>query len=279
MTIPTLDFNGSTPVVTIPQGFQVSKFFKLEKKYHFKVNNLLQDGDGNTKLRKNKKRGFKTVGLNLAPAKLAMVGNTCPASTKGCRESCLDNCGLRAVFTSIHMGKIARTVLWFKDRKRFLEMLDDELERKRYSAERAGDRLAARLNVFSDIPFEKHGVMDRHPEIEFYDYTKRPKRFGQVRPNYWVTLSRSENNETQCLYALSQGANVAVVFASIEGKQFTTLPKTWKGFPVVVGDESDLRFQDPRGRTRGRVVGLELKAPNNQLYQKAIDSGFALPVA
>jgi hypothetical protein len=41
---------------------------------------------------------------------------------------------------------------------------------------------------------------------------------------------------------------VAVVFAN-------GLPPIWKGFPVIDGDVSDLRFLDPRGT----VVGLKAK--------------------
>jgi len=44
---------------------------------------------------------------------------------------------------------------------------------------------------------------------------------------------------------LGQGGNVAIVFRG-------ELPKTWNGFDVIDGDESDLRFLDKKGV----VVGL-----------------------
>ena len=44
---------------------------------------------------------------------------------------------------------------------------------------------------------------------------------------------------------LELGGNVAVVFRG-------SLPKTYLGYPVVNGDEHDLRFKDPKGV----IVGL-----------------------
>jgi hypothetical protein len=46
---------------------------------------------------------------------------------------------------------------------------------------------------------------------------------------------------------LKAGGNVAAVFK--------TIPKTWKGFPVVDGDETDLRFLDGKNV----IVGLKAK--------------------
>jgi hypothetical protein len=36
---------------------------------------------------------------------------------------------------------------------------------------------------------------------------------------------------------------------------FKDVPDTWQGFPVINGDESDLRFLDPSGV----IVGLKAK--------------------
>ena len=47
------------------------------------------------------------------------------------------------------------------------------------------------------------------------------------------------------LRILNEGGNVAVVF---RGK----LPESYLGFPVVNGDDTDLRFLDPKGV----IVGL-----------------------
>ena len=71
----------------------------------------------------------------------------------------------------------------------------------------------------------------------------------QLPENYHLTLSRSETNEAACLEALRDGHNVAAVFGD-------GLPATWHGFPVIDGDQHDLRHLDPRG---GYVVGLTPK--------------------
>jgi len=47
------------------------------------------------------------------------------------------------------------------------------------------------------------------------------------------------------LRILNKGGNVAVVFRG-------ELPKSYLGFPVVNGDDTDLRFLDPKGV----IVGL-----------------------
>ena len=82
------------------------------------------------------------------------------------------------------------------------------------------------------------------------DYTKNIHQAIKALeiPNYHVTFSRSETNEVDCLKALSVGINVAVVFRN-------KLPKTWNGFDVIDGDETDARFLD----RSGVVVGLTAK--------------------
>jgi hypothetical protein len=84
---------------------------------------------------------------------------------------------------------------------------------------------------------------------------------GKLPSNYSLTFSRSETNESQCLDVLARGGNVAVVFRS------KTLPTHWNGFPVINGDENDLRFLDPKGV----VVGLTAKGK-----AKSDTSGFVV---
>jgi hypothetical protein len=70
---------------------------------------------------------------------------------------------------------------------------------------------------------------------------------GELPANYHLTFSRKENNQAQCDLILSMGGNVAVVFKSV--------PKTWNGYEVIDGDETDLRFLDKKGV----IVGLKAK--------------------
>jgi hypothetical protein len=252
---PTLEWEGGFPVVTI-DGVRIT------------VRKLLSDGDSNTKLKKNGGRGYLTAGLSLAPWKTAGIGNVCPHASAGCAQACLDHQGMASVFASIRRARRAKTVVWYLARQWFLAQLRKEIELAQNKAERQGLRLAVRLNVFSDIAWEDHGIVDEFPSVQFYDYTKNPKRAGAVRPNYWVTFSRSETNEADALHLLSQGRNATVVFAH-------GLPRKWNGHTVIDGDETDLRFTDPRGR-KGRVIGLVIKAHSQQERDNAIASGFAV---
>ena len=246
--------------------------------------NLFSDGDANTKLRKSSGKGFATIGLSLAPHKSAGVGNLCPNASPGCIAACLDHQGMASVFSSIQDARRRKTEIFYHNRKWFIDRLKVEIDNKQRKANSKNLRLAVRLNVFSDVPWERiePGIFSDFPEVEFYDYTKNPTRAGLLLPNYWVTFSRSEINHKDCLNILRNGGNVAVPFADISANYvgnragLQQLPKTWKGFPVINGDESDLRFQDTRGRKRGRVVGLKLKAYSTLERQQAIESGFAV---
>jgi hypothetical protein len=79
-------------------------------------------------------------------------------------------------------------------------------------------------------------------------------RLEKERPtNYHITFSKNESNDAECVSALKLGANVAVVFNTKKGAD---LPESWNGYPVVDGDDTDLRFMDPKG---GYVIGLRAK--------------------
>lgn len=232
-----------------------------------RVRTLLADGEGNTKLAKCK-GPFVVAGLSLAPHREARIGNVCPHASAGCAAACLDHQGLGGVFPMIRATRRAKTVLFFKARRWFVETLVSELSARSQAAQRRGGALVVRLNVFSDVSWEKVAPeVFRIPGVTFYDYTKNPKRVGWVRPNYYLTFSRSETNESEALRILSGGlGNVTVVFAD-------RLPRSWRGFPVLDGDKTDLRFLD---NGPGRVVGLRLKAGSHAERQGAIDSGFAV---
>jgi len=68
--------------------------------------------------------------------------------------------------------------------------------------------------------------------VEFLTEEDYPK-------NYHLTFSRSELNDVECDTVMRHGGNVAVVFDSV--------PDSFRGRPVYNGDDSDLRFLDPKG--------------------------------
>jgi len=248
------------------------------------VPRLLADGDGNTKTRKNNKRGYMSCGLSLSPHKESGLGNLCASASRGCAQACLNHQGLASVFQSIRAARMAKAAAWFLAREWFLDQLRSELQIWTKKAARADKVLCARLNMFSDIRWEKSApwIFVEFPNVEFYDYTKHKNRFGAIRPNYWVTFSRSERNESEALEVLASAGNVAIVFYDDNGKfsgnrsGAQRLPIGWNGFRVLDGDETDLRFEDTRGIKHGRVIGLRLKAHSNEDRTNAIENGFAI---
>jgi len=264
--VPRVKLSGFKPD-TYPDGVSIAS--------------MLAGGDANTKTRKNNGRGYLSAGLSLAPHQSAGVGNVCTDASAGCVAGCLAGQGLASVFQSITYVRRCKTSLWYVHRAWFLERVRADLETWQRKAQRAGLRLCVRLNMFSDLAWERYEIPQSFPDVMFYDYTKHASRAGLVCPNYWVTFSRSETNEIETLETLASGSNVAVVFyndGAFTGNRshLQRLPKTWRGFSVVDGDTTDLRFDDPRGRSRGRVIGLRLKAHSNESRQSMIDSGFAI---
>jgi hypothetical protein len=103
-----------------------------------------------------------------------------------------------------------------------------------------------RLNGTSDLSWEKYGIIEKFPGVQFYDYTKVLGRKVSHLPNYHLTFSAADGNEADVQKALSAGMNVAMVFDRV--------PDTYMGLPVHDADEHDLRFLDPKG-----IAGLKAK--------------------
>ncbi len=207
---------------------------------------------GDPKTVKGEKHGYLTGLSYLAPHKLSGLGNTCPWASPGCACGCLNTAG-RGIMPLLQQARIRKTRWFFKDREGYLKQLDDDIDMLELVAKQKQMTPVVRLNATSDLPWEKFGVMARHPSLQFYDYTKNPNRMrqfinGDMPKNYHLTFSRSESNEEECMGVLDCGGNVAVVFCG-------DLPATWKGYPVIRGDDNDLRFLDGEGV----VVGLTAK--------------------
>ena len=257
--------------ITLRKGQQLNNQFTLDNQEDITITKLLNHGDGNTKLAKgNKLSNYVTYGLSLAPHRLSGY-NTCAKSTPECRTACLDDTGMRAVWQNMHKHKLARTLFYFQQRKEFLAMLQRDIDRA-LNKLTADQLLAIRLNVFSDIPWEHTGIIADNPKVQFYDYTKIPKRSGLPLPNYWNTLSYSGRNWTSCKNKLAQRKNVAVVFGSRDGFKLDQLPQEWRGFKVINGDQTDLRFLDKRGV----IVGLNLKAKSHKQYREVERTNFVV---
>lgn len=217
----------------------------------------------NTKIKKGEKLGWLTLGLSLSPFTLSGK-NFCSHASKGCAAACLNTSGM-GVFSNVQAARLKKSRHFIEQRENFLAQLNKEIASAIKSAKRKGMRLAVRLNVLSDLPWENLVDMAAFPEVTFYDYTPNPKRMiaflnGELPANYHLTFSRKENNQSVVELIAGMGGNIAAVFAG-------SLPKSYLGKPVINGDDTDLRFLDPRGV----IVGLVAKGKG-----KKDESGFVL---
>lgn len=210
----------------------------------------------NAKTVKGEALGFLTGILYLAPAETAGRGNVCPFASAGCRAACLFTAG-RGRFWNVRAARIRKTREFFDSPAHFVDRLAEDVAALVRLAGRRGMRPTVRLNGTSDLPWERikgtdgRTIFDRFPNVQFYDYTKRPNR-RPIPGNYHLTFSLSESNLYAAQRELSAGRSVAVVF---DVKRKGPLPATWHGIPVIDGDANDLRFLDPGPC----VVGLRAK--------------------
>ena len=212
---------------------------------------------GNPKILKGMKQGYMTYILHLAPADVSGY-NTCPKATAGCKAACLNTAGRGGMFKKgettnvIQQARIRKTKMFFEDRENFLAILKDDIRKAIKQSEKKGLIPVFRLNGTSDLAWEKYGIIQEFPNVQFYDYTKVPGRKVNGIKNYHLTFSEADGNALETLNAIRSGMNIATVFGI---KKNSPMPEMWNGMPVFNGDDSDLRFLDPKGV----VVGLYAK--------------------
>jgi hypothetical protein len=225
---------------------------------------------GNPKILKGIAEGYNTYILHLAPASLSGY-NTCAKATPGCKAACLNTAGRGGMFKKgentnvIQKARIRKTIMFFESydsRADFMRAVVKDIELAIKQSDKKGLIPVIRPNGTSDIPFEKYpcirdgieyaNIFFAFSEIQFYDYTKILGRKVNHIPNYHLTFSAADGNDSDVIKAIAQGYNIAVVFGIKKG---TAMPDTYLGRPVFNGDDSDLRFLDPKGV----VVGLYAK--------------------
>ena len=227
----------------------------------YRTKNLLSIGN-DAKTVKGLKKGILTGVMYLAPHAISGY-QVCPKASEGCKAACLYTSG-HGRFTNTQIARINKTKWFFEDRESFMATLVKNVESLIRKAEGKGLTPAIRLNGTSDIAWEKiacvrdgvqyRSIIEAFSEIQWYDYTKILGRKKALSlPNYHLTFSLAENNDADAAKALEQGYNLAVVMRL--GRN-DAKPETWSGFPVVDGDETDVRFLDPKG---GTVVALFAK--------------------
>jgi len=162
----------------------------------------------------------------------------------------------------IQEARKRKTVQFKTDRASFMQDLVADIELAIKQSKRLGLTPVFRLNGTSDLSWEKYSVarngtlfsniFEAFSEVQFYDYTKILGRRVAGIANYTLTFSAADGNEHDVYRAISEGYNIAVVFGI---KKTQPMPESYLGLPVFNGDDSDLRFLDPKGV----VVGLYAK--------------------
>jgi hypothetical protein len=154
----------------------------------------------------------------------------------------------------IQKARIRKTVQYFEQREQFLLDLEADIRKAIKFAAKQGLTPVFRLNGTSDLSVEKWGIIEKFPTVQFYDYTKVLGRKVAHLPNYHLTFSKADGNDSDVAEALLQGMSVVAVYDAIP-----------EGVPSA--DETDLRFLDPKGI----MLGLKAKGRAKKDY-----SGFVI---
>lgn len=225
------------------------------------------------KVEKGLKRGYLTGIMYLSPQKSSNVMNSCPMASKGCIASCLRTAG-NLMYKSNIASSMRKTKMLKEQKELFMQGVYYEIEMLKIEAFQEGLIPTVRLNGTSDIIFQalkfksfgiNNGlsIYESQPNVQFYEYTKNAqlfnKPFQSKKPkNLHLTFSRDENTDKKAEQLLENGFNVAYVFRT--DKHIPNIPKTWNGYDVLDGDETDLRFEDTKNKNgKGSIIGLKAK--------------------
>lgn len=269
---------------------------------------LLSPPSSNVKLSKTAENTeIQVFGLSLAAHSLAAQEvrratgeagfTTCPDSTAGCRAACVVSQSFHGQMDSVQESRNRKTVFLQTHRSEFIRILKDEIQAAIDRAAYHGHAVRFRLNVDSSIPWhaEEYGqIPQTFPDALFYDYhplaalnSRRNWRLADLPPNLRICWSKKETDSWwKVEAAISDLQSVAVVFhddglhRSGRGAyaqplpRFVDLPSLGR-WPVIDGDYSDDRTEDPRGL----IVGLRLKSRSEQIRSVAIRTGFSVSIS
>ena len=141
----------------------------------------------NPKIQKGTKLGYLSFILHLAPSDVSGY-NTCPKATAGCKAACLNTAGRGGMFkrgettNTIQKARIRKTRYFYEQRQDFMLDLMADIRKGIKMATKLGLTPVFRLNGTSDLSWEKYdmipgqNVFECFPDVQFYDYTKVPKR-------------------------------------------------------------------------------------------------------
>jgi len=205
-------------------------------------------GTASTKTVKGEKLGYLTAIVYLTPDL-----QLCPYSViSKCLEGCLYTAG-RGAFNSIQLQRKSKTLFFKNNIRGFMLSLCADIWALERRALKLGLIPLVRLNGTSDILWENITIENSgltifqvFPNIDFYDYTKHPKRKleGKTANNYDLTYSYSgatPEKITNAGFSNPDNKRISVVFMRKED-----IPKSFNNFKVIDGDNTDLRHIEPK---------------------------------
>lgn len=245
----------------------------------------------NTKLKKlpGRAKAYRAIGLAIAPWRYGARGNVCDWA-----GHCIVACnGLFAGMNntpSTRVALIGRNILYWDFRALFLAKLRAELLAFVKLCKRTGRIPAVRLNVSSDIVWERAfpdilAIVTGNGGVA-YDYTKAPiDKRATLPPGYYLSHSFSEKTTfSEVCKVIDSGRNLIVAFDSAYDPPkglFGALPSAVtfrcretgaeRTIPVFNADRHDIRIPALDGR--GRIGGLHGKSGKERV-ERATDSGF-----
>lgn len=245
-------------------------------------------------------RNIESAGLAISPAYKTGKFSTCPNSAS-CAQECLGKTSggyfaygggadLEAM-KGTRLRSFRMTQAMFREPEAFAIKLHNEIISLKNKAAKGGNAFAVRLNVLSDIDPRVHkSLIEAHPDVFFYDYTKM--KYRPVAPNHHYTYSSTgasqkagqngltvdvdnpHTNWIQMRTRLDEGYNVAMAFSSKKALPESVLDEaTGKTYRVIDGDAYDFRPLDaqPAG-SDGVIIGLKNKAMTRKESAAASDS-------
>ncbi len=194
---------------------------------------------------------------------LSGAWNLCPLASLGCAAACLSRSG-QSGMPQQQRAQAVRTAFLIARPDLAGLIIGAEIR----AALRRHGKMNLRLNVTSDIRWELIApdmiAALTDAGVNLYDYTAWSPADRAPSESYSLTYSAKEPAHTDDAYLgdiLASGGTVAMPFDTPRGKP---LPESWHGFPVIDGDESDERRNDPRGVVVGlRAKGHEWKRDNS----------------
>ena len=216
--------------------------------------------------------GVLTGILYGAPARSSGI-NTC-AMHGECAGVCIKTAGQMTYPSSEHSRLLKTLYLHFYPEDA-LAQIRGECARLARKAAKKGMQGAVRLNGTTDRQWENDGSLLNDiisMGLVPYDYTKLDpnRRIKRSPPEYHLTYSFDPTSPipggslSVARSYLSAGGNVAIVVNAIGGTtanhakeaQAALLSRgSWETFPVISGDDTDVRYRDPAGH----VVVLHAK--------------------